>query len=192
VAVHCIGDACVDLVLSSLEKALTECSREDHRHGIVHCQITRPDQMQRMANNHLHIYAQSIFLDYDLHIVEKRAGEELARTSYSWKTLMDLGATVSNGSDCPVEEPNVLAGIQCAVTRRDRQGRGPYLEEQAFTVQQALDSFTNWGAYSSFEEEVKGQIRPGMLADFTVLGSDPFSVEPGDLQHTTLENGGVV
>ena len=183
VAVHCIGDACLDLVLNSLEKALAECPRQDHRHGIVHCQITRPDQLERMAKNHLHIYAQSIFLDYDLHIVEKRAGAELAQSSYSWKRLMDLGATVSNGSDCPVEEPHVLAGIQCAVTRADRQGRGPYLPEQAFTVQQALDSFTRWGAYSSFEETDKGAIRPGMLADFTVLGSNPFVTAPEMLQN---------
>lgn len=183
VAVHCIGDACLDRVLSSLEKALEEAPRADHRHGIVHCQITRRPQLERIAADNLHVYAQSIFLDYDLHIVESRAGEELARTSYSWKRLMDLGATVSNGSDCPVEAPDVLAGIQCAVTRRDRQGRGPYLPDQAFTVQEALDSFTRWGAYASFEEHIKGRIEPGMLADFTVLGGDPFEADPGRLQH---------
>ena len=182
VAVHCIGDACLDLVLDSLEKALAECPREDHRHGIVHCQITRPDQLERIARNKLHVYAQSIFLDYDLHIVENRVGKELARSSYSWKTLMDLGATVSNGSDCPVEAPDVMAGIQCAVTRCDRQGRGPYLPEQAFTVQEALDSFTRWGAFASFEETVKGWMAPGMLADFTVLEENPFEFLPERIQ----------
>ena len=182
VAVHCIGDACLDRVLASLEKALRENPREDHRHGIVHCQITRPDQLERIAKSKLHVYAQSIFLDYDLHIVESRAGEERARSSYSWKTLMDLGATVSNGSDCPVEAPDVLAGIQCAVTRRDRQGRGPYLPGEAFTVQQALDSFTKWGAYASFQEHIKGRIAPGMTADFTVLGADPFRTAPEEIQ----------
>ena len=102
VAVHCIGDACLDLVLNSMEKALTEHPRADHRHGIVHCQITRPDQLERIAKLGLHVYAQSIFLDYDLHIVEDRVGKELANSSYSWKTLMGKGVTVSNGSDCPV------------------------------------------------------------------------------------------
>lgn len=182
VAVHCIGDACLDLVLGSLEKALKDHPRVDHRHGIVHCQITRPDQLKKIAGMGLNVYAQSIFLDYDIHIVRQRAGEELAETSYSWKTLKDLGATVSNGSDCPVELPNVLGGIQCAVTRRDLKGVGPYLPEQAFTVQEALDSFTKAGAWASFEEDVKGQIRPGMLADFVVLGEDPFTVEPGKIQ----------
>lgn len=174
VAVHCIGDACLDLVLGSMEKALAEVPRQDHRHGIVHCQITRPDQLERIAKNQLHVYAQSIFLDYDIHIVKARAGETLAQSSYSWKTLMGLGATVSNGSDCPVELPDVMAGIQCAVTRRDLKGFGPYLEKEAFTVQEALDSFTKAGAYASFEENRKGQIQPGMLADFVVLGQNPF------------------
>lgn len=175
-AIHCIGDACLDLVLNALEKALAEHPRQDHRHGIVHCQITRPDQLERMRKRNLHIYAQSIFLDYDIHIVKERAGEDLAKSSYHWKTLLDGGLTVSNGSDCPVELPNVLGGIQCAVTRSDLSGSAPYLPDQAFTVQQALDSFTKAGARASFEENIKGAIAPGMLADFVVLGKDPFCV----------------
>ena len=177
VAVHCIGDACLDLVLGSIEKALSAHPRGDHRHGIVHCQITRPDQLERIADLHLHVYAQTIFLDYDLHIVNERVGEELANSSYRWKTLMGKGVTVSNGSDCPVELPDVMAGIQCAVTRRDLKGSNPYLLGEAFTVQEALDSFTKAGAKASFEEAVKGQIHPGMLADFVVLGENPFETE---------------
>ena len=182
VAVHCIGDGCLDLVLGSIEKALAEYPRENHRHGIVHCQITRPDQLERIAKLGLHVYAQSIFLDYDLHIVEDRVGKELAQSSYSWKTLMEKGATVSNGSDCPVELPNVMGGIQCAVTRKDLKGVGLYLPQEAFTVQEALDSFTKAGAYASFEESIKGEIQPGMLADFVVLGENPFDIEPQALK----------
>lgn len=177
VAIHAIGDACLDMVLHSLEQALAQHPRRDHRHGIVHCQISRPDQLQRLGNLGLHIYAQSIFLDYDIHIVRDRVGEELAQSSYSWKTLQVLGASVSNGSDCPVEKPDVLAGIQCAVTRKTLRGEGPYLQAEGWTVQEALDSFTSAGAYASFEESSKGKIRPGMLADFVVLGEDPFRVE---------------
>ncbi|MBQ9951144.1 MAG: amidohydrolase [Clostridia bacterium] len=177
VAVHCIGDACLDLVLSSIEKANAAHPREDHRHGIVHCQITRPDQLESILKNRLHVYAQSIFLDYDLHIVAQRVGEKLAASSYSWKTLLKNGGTVSNGSDCPVELPRVLGGIQCAVTRCDLSGVGPYLPHEAFTVQEALDSFTKNAAWASFEENSKGQIAPGMLADFTVLGGNPFETD---------------
>ncbi len=181
-AIHCIGDACLDLVLGALEKALEDHPRANHRHGIVHCQITRPDQLQKMADLGLHIYAQSIFLDYDIHIVRERVGEALASTSYSWKWLWDHGATLSNGSDCPVEFPNVMGGIQCAVTRRDLHGFGPYLPDQAFTVEEALDSFTSGAAYASFEENTKGRIQPGMLADFVVLGENPFICDPSRIK----------
>ena len=78
-----------------------------------------------------------------------------------------------------MELPNAMAGIQCAVTRttlRDRMG--PYLPDEAFTVREALDSYTSAGAYSSFEENVKGRIAPGYLADFVVLGADPFETDP--------------
>ena len=177
-AVHAIGDACLDQVLNGIEQALKIKPRCDHRHGIVHCQITRPDQLERIRDLHLHVYAQSIFLDYDNHIVAKRVGTELASSSYNWKTLMNQGISVSNGSDCPVELPDVMAGIQCAVTRRSLDGTGLYLPDQAFTVKEALDSFSIRGAEASFEEKVKGKIFPGYLADFVVLSENPFDADP--------------
>ena len=183
VAIHAIGDACLDRVLLAIDRALQAHPREDHRHGIVHCQITRPDQLRALAQRKLHIYAQSIFLDYDIHMVESRVGPQLAASSYSWRTLLENGCTVSNGTDCPVELPFALGGIQCAVTRRDlKGGERTYLPQQAFTVQQALDSYTAAGAYASFEEKRKGRIAPGMLADFTVLGADPFAVDSATIK----------
>ena len=187
-AVHAIGDACLDRVLNAMEQALSEHPRADHRHGIVHCQITRPDQLERMRRLNLHIYAQSIFLDYDNHIVEKRAGKELAASSYSWKTLLMDGLSVSNGSDCPVELPDVMEGIECAVTRTSLDGTGPYLPQEAFTLQEALDSFTIHGAEASFEEKIKGRIAPGFLADFTVLRENPFEVPPRRLHEIEIES----
>ena len=186
VAVHCIGDACLDLVLDAIAKAQEHHPRRDARHGIVHCQITRPDQLRRIAALKLHVYAQSIFLDYDIHIVRERVGEEMAQSSYAWKSLLDLGATVSNGSDCPVENPDVLAGIQCAVTRRDLNGCEPYLPQEAFTVREAIDSFTQAGAWASFEEQTKGRITPGQLADFVVLGEDPFRTDPARIREIPI------
>ncbi|MBE5776060.1 MAG: amidohydrolase [Clostridiales bacterium] len=186
-AVHCIGDRCLDMVISALENARAKHPRQDERHGIVHCQITRPDQLDKIAKMGLHVYAQSIFLDYDIHIVRERAGEELAGSSYAWKTLMQKGVTVSNGSDCPVEKPFALGGMQCAVTRQDLQGCAPYLPYEAFTVQEALDSYTKQGAYASFDEHVKGEIKPGMLADFTVLAQNPFETDAGSIHSIRVE-----
>ncbi len=181
VAVHAIGDACLDQVLDAFDRALKAWPRPDCRHGIVHCQVTRPDQLARIRSLGLRVWAQSIFLDYDNHIVEKRAGSVLAASSYHWKTLMDSGVSVSNGSDCPVELPDVMAGIRCAVTRTSRDGTGPYLPGQAFTVQEALDSFTVRGAEATFEEGFKGRLAPGYLADFTVLAENPFETDPARL-----------
>ncbi len=187
IAVHAIGDQCLDEVLDAYESALTQYPRKDHRHGIVHCQISRADQLERIARLGLHVYAQSIFLDYDNHIVEKLVPPELAVWSYSWKTLLDKGVCVSNGSDCPVELPNVMAGLQCAVTRQSLDGFGPFLPREAFTVREALESFTAAGARASFEENKKGCIREGMLADFVILSEDPFRTAPTDLHSICVE-----
>ena len=181
VAIHAIGDACLDQVLNAVELALRENPRADHRHGVVHCQASRPDQLERIARLNMHVYAQSIFLDYDNHIVGKVLTPQLAASSYSWKTLMQKGVSVSNGSDCPVELPDVMEGIQCAVTRCSLDGTGPYLPGEAFTVQEALDSFTIRSAEGSFEESSKGRIADGYLADFVVLGADPFETAPTDI-----------
>ncbi len=183
VAIHAIGDACLDYVLNSIDHALKNNPREDHRHGIVHCQISRADQLQRIIDLNLHVYAQSIFLDYDNHIVEDRVGKETASTSYSWKTLMKGGVSVSNGTDCPVELPDVMGCMQCAVTRTTlRDHVGPYLPGEAFTIQEAIDSYTIRGAEASFEESVKGLIRPGYIADFVVLDSNLFETDPEQIK----------
>ena len=181
VAIHAIGDACLDQVLNAVELALRETPRADHRPGVVHCQVTRPDQLRRIAALGMHVYAQSIFLDYDNHIVTKLLSPELAASSYNWKTLLRAGVSVSNGSDCPVELPDVMEGIECAVTRCSLDGTGPYLPQEAFTVQEALDSFTIRSAEASFEETVKGRIAEGYLADFVILGADPFEAEPAQI-----------
>jgi len=187
VAIHAIGDACLDRVLSAIRKALDEHPREDHRHGIVHCQITRPDQLKEISDMNLHVYAQSIFLDYDIHMLESRVGKELASTSYSWRTLMHTNASVSNGTDCPVELPFALGGIQCAVTRTDLKGSvEPYLPQEAFTVQEALDSYTSAGAYASFEEQIKGKIQKDMLADFVILDKSPFEVPANQIKEINV------
>ena len=153
-----------------------------HRHGIVHCQIMRPDQWEKIKALNLHVYAQTIFLDYDINIVKQRVGEELAQTSYCWKSLMDKGVTVSNGSDAPVELPDVMAGVQCAVTRRTLNGANEYLPNEAFSIKEAIDSYTIEAAKSSFEEDRKGMIREGMLADFVVLDQNLIQTEKEQLK----------
>ena len=182
VAVHSIGDGVLDMILNSYEKAFGENPRDDHRSGIVHVQITRQDQLERMARLNLHEYVQSIFIDYDARIVHDRVGEDRAATSYAFHTLKEMGLHVSNGTDCPVEFPDAMRGIQCAVTRTPVDGSVPaYRPEEAMSVEEALLSYTAEGAHASFEENAKGQIQPGMLADFVVLDGNPFECAPEKL-----------
>ena len=188
VAVHAIGDGILDRVLSSYEKAFRDHPRADHRSGIVHAQITRADQLEKMAALGLHVYAQTVFLDYDSRIVESRVGNALASTSYSFGTMGKRGITLSNGTDCPVEPPQPLRGIQCAVTRQVLDGSvPPFRPEEAMTVEEALQSYTVSGAYASFEEKEKGKIAPGMVADFVILSADPFACPPEALSSLRAE-----
>lgn len=180
VAVHAIGDGALDRVLHAYEKFLDP--QKDHRCGVVHCQITRNDQLRKFKELNLHAYFQSIFLDYDIRIVEKRIGKQKAKSCYAFKTLFE-SVHASNGSDAPVEMPDVMAGIQCALTRRTlKEGIGPYLLEEALDIREALDSFTIEGAYASFEENSKGRIREGMHADFVILSRDPFLTDSNRLK----------
>ncbi|MGN1368845.1 MAG: amidohydrolase [Aristaeellaceae bacterium] len=181
-AIHVIGDGILDRVLNAYEYAFARCPREDHRSGLVHVQLTRPDQLERIRAMNLHAHVQTIFIDYDSRIVHARAGETLANTSYAFRTLRQMGVHVSNGTDCPVENPHPMRGIQCAVTRQPLDGSlPPYRPEEAFTVEEALQIYTSEGAFASFEEDFKGQILPGMAADFVVLDANPFAVQAGDI-----------
>ena len=168
IAIHAIGDGILDWILEAYETVLKQYPKNNHRHGVVHCQITRKDQLEKFKDMQLHAYVQPVFIDYDNHIVESRVDPETAKTSYNFKTLNDY-TSMSSGSDCPVEYPDVLKGIQLAMTRTSLDGTGPYLLEQALSVNEAIDSFTKQAAYASFEENIKGELKVGMLCDFVVL-----------------------
>lgn len=172
VAIHAIGDGAVELSLNAIARAQREYPYLHPRHGIVHCQITDAVQLRRFKELDVLAYIQPIFLDYDMHIVMDRVGPELANTSYAWKTYLDSGVHVAFGTDCPVESFQPLLGIYCAVTRCDLKGNGPFLAEQCITREQALYAYTAAGAYASRDEMVKGQIKPGMYADFITLDTD--------------------
>ena len=176
VAIHAIGDGALEMVLQAYENTLAKHPRSNHRHGVVHCQISNPSQLERFKNLQLQAYIQSIFLDYDVMIVEDRVGKR-ANSSYAFKTFYDFNHA-SNGSDCPVELPDVLKGMQCAITRCSTKGIGPYLLNQALHVHEALQSFTLNGAYASFEEKVKGSIEVGKVADFVVLSENLHQIDP--------------
>ena len=162
--------------------------RPDCRHGIVHCQITRPGQLDRIAQLGLHVYAQSIFLDYDIQIVEARVGPELAASSYSWKTLLDRGVTVSNSSDCLGGDP------QCPVrhpVRRHpphpRRPRPPTCPARRSRCGRPWTATPSPGPAPALRNTARAASPPGYLADFVVLGQDPFAVPPEALHSIPVQ-----
>lgn len=197
-AIHAIGDRAMYMSMDSIEKALKKYPREDHRHGIVHCQITDEVLLNRFKDLDLVAYIQPIFLDYDWKIVRDRVGEELEKTSYNWKTMVDKGVNIACGSDAPVETFNVLYGIYEAVTRKDLQGnpKEGWLPEQSLTVDEAVYGYTMGGAYSTFEENIKGSIEEGKQADLVVLSRNIFEIPAEEIKDvevlTTIFNGRIV
>ncbi len=197
VAIHGIGDGMIEQALNAIENGLNKldhieplegpCPRK-LRNAIVHCQITSPDQLHRMQDLEVIAMVQPIFLDYDLHIVEARIGNERAKTTYAFKTMERLGVATAYGTDCPVEGYSVFRGIQCAVTRQDLNHfpKGGWLPSEAVTIQEALRAYTLGGAYASGEDHIKGALGIGMIADLVVLDQNPLTVSSDKLSEIQL------
>ncbi len=180
VAVHAIGDLAIQRVCDAVEQVQRDDPWPDHRHGIIHAQITDPGLLQRMKELGLQAYIQPIFIDADMEVVEERLGADRARMSYNWKSMEDMGIRVSGGTDCPVEPFDVLDNLRSAVTRKNRAGTKTFLPEQALTVEQAVRLVTSDGAWASYDEDYRGTLEPGKLADLVVLDRDLFAIDPDD------------
>ena len=198
IAVHCIGDKAMYIAFEAIEKALAKSPRKDHRHGIVHCQITDEYLLNKFKELNAVAYIQPIFLDYDWKIAESRIGGELLKTCYNWRTLLHSRVHLGFGSDAPVESFNVLNGIYEAVTSKDLNGEpeGGWKSDQTLTVEEAVYGFTMGGAYTSFEENGKGSIEEGKLADMVVLSRDIFEIPEDEIKDVEVEmtifNGKIV
>lgn len=170
--IHAIGDGAIEMCLNAIENARKTYPHLHPRHGIVHCQITTPEQLQRFKELDVSAFVQPVFIDYDMHIVRDRVGDELTETSYAWRTYIESGVHTSFGTDCPVENYNPMRGLYCAVTQKSINGDGPFLPQQIISRQQALYCYTAGGAYETHDEDVKGLIAPGFLADYVVMDTD--------------------
>ena len=189
VALHAIGDKAIEMVLNSIEEALNEHPREDHRHSIIHCQITNDQLLDRMKKLGVIGLVQPLFVATDLHFVEERIGKVRAASSYNWRTMIDKEIPIAFGSDAPVESFNVLYGIYAAVTRKDLKGfpNEGWLPDQKISVEDAVFAYTLGGAFASFEETIKGSITPNKLADFVVLSEDIFTIDPDQIKDVQVE-----
>lgn len=183
VVTHVIGDRAVEETLESYETVLHE-GKNPLRHGLIHCQITDLPLLQRMVRDQVPAFYQPIFLDYDMHAVVSRCGEALSSTSYAFRTLEKLGGRVSYGTDSPVEDCDPFPNLYSAVTRKDKTGwpEGGFFPAERVSVEQAVDAYTVGSAWAEFQEDTKGRIAPGFLADFAVLDRDIFTCDPMEIR----------
>ncbi len=131
---------------------------------------------------------QGVHCTSDAPWVPLRLGDRRAEEgAYVWRKLIDSGARIVNGTDAPVEDVDPLANFYSSVTRRDLNG-DVFYGDQVMTRMEALASMTTDAAYAAFEEDVKGKLIPGMVADIVVLSQDILTVPDDDLPATRVEH----
>jgi hypothetical protein len=188
-SIHAIGDRANDMVLSIFEEIVRVNPPWDRRFRIEHAQHVRFGDFARLARLGVIVSAQPYHCVDDGVWAEQRIGPERARTTYAFKSFLDLGVKVCFGSDWTVAPLDPIAGIAAAVTRRTLDGKRPegWIPEQKVTVEEAVRCYTINNAFASFAEDERGSITPGKLADLVVLDNDPFSVEPSTIGGVRVE-----
>ncbi len=185
--VHAIGDRANREVLNIYEQAFRQRgSPQNLRWRIEHAQHLDPADIPRFAQLGVIASMQTVHCTSDAPFVVERLGQRRAQQgAYAWRTLIDSGAIVSCGTDVPVERVNPLAGIYSAITRKTRKGKA-FFPEQCMTRIEALRSYSILAAYSAFEENEKGTLTPGKLADVAVLDRDILACDVDDIPKASV------
>jgi predicted amidohydrolase YtcJ len=184
VCVHAIGDRAIRLQLDIFERVARENGPRDRRFRIEHAQHIAPEDLPRFAALGVIPSMQPYHAIDDGRWAERVIGPERSRTTYAFRALLDAGARTAFGSDWFVAPPTPLEGIYAAVTRRTLDDRNPqgWVPEQRIGVEDALRAYTRGGAYASFEEQDKGTLEAGKLADFALIDRDLTRVAPETLR----------
>jgi predicted amidohydrolase YtcJ len=185
---HAIGDRANREVLDMYQRTFeANPEKSDLRWRIEHAQHLHPDDLPRFAGLGVIPAMQGIHCTSDGPWVLKRLGAERAEAgAYMWRDLLDSGALVTNGTDCPVEDIDPIAGFYASVTRRMPNGELFY-PEQKMTREEALRSYTINNAYAAFEEDLKGSLTVGKLADMVVLSQDLMTVSDEQILDTKVD-----
>lgn len=197
---HAIGDRGNRNVIDAYETAFKKFNADGKtkRFRIEHAQVISLDDIPRLAPLGIIASMQPTHCTSDMYWAQDRLGAQRVLGAYAWKRLMDSGALICNGSDAPVESNNPLWGIYAAVTRQDHEGKpdGGWYPDQRMTVFEAIKGFTINAAYAAFEEDIKGSLEKGKLADIVVLSNDITTIPPKEILNTKVErtfvNGKVV
>ena len=188
VAAHAIGDAGLDVVLNCFEKLYNNNPKPGYRFRLIHIMCVNESLIERMKKLPVIIDIQPKFVSSNVRWSEDRLGPERAKYAYAWRRLIDEGLMLTGGCDSPVEPMNPFLGIYGVVTRKDLEGYPAegWHPEQRVSVFEALEMYTRNAAFASFEEDIKGTIREGKLADFIVLDRNPFEIEPDELKEVQV------
>jgi predicted amidohydrolase YtcJ len=180
VAVHAIGDRANGLILDIYDSLAKAHGPRDRRFRIEHAQHLRREDIGRIARSGVIASMQPYHAIDDGRWAEKRIGPERIKTTYAFRSLLDAGARLGFGSDWTVAPLDPILGIYAAVTRRTLDGKHPegWIPEQKITVEEALRAYTQGDAYAVFAEQKRGKLKPGYLADITVLDQDLTAISP--------------
>jgi len=198
VLIHAIGDRANDIILSIYEQVEKENGARDRRFRIEHAQHLRPQAISRFARNRVIASMQPYHAIDDGRWAEKRIGRDRAKTTYAFRSLLDSGAVLAFGTDWTVAPLDPMLSIYAAVTRRTPDGKNPtgWIPEQKISVEEAVRAYTVSSAYAEFQENEKGAIAPGKLADLVILSRDIFKIDPQEIEKVkvviTIMDGRVV
>jgi predicted amidohydrolase YtcJ len=178
-AIHGIGDATIDMILDAYEAL----GHSDLRHRIEHASLSRPDQIERMAQVGIAVTVQPHFVLTDWWLLE-RVGQRRAKWIYPFRSIMQAGVPVGFGTDSPVEPIDPFETLYAAVTRGKFEAPSVYetSKEEALTVEESLYCYTLGSAYVMGEEKLLGNLEEGKIADFVVVEDNPLTVDERNLR----------
>ena len=183
---HAIGDRGARMALDAFDYAIRNGTKNGLRFRIEHDQVIAPEDFIKYKENSVIASVQPNHLLTDMNWAESHIGPARAKHSYPWVEFLSHGTFLAFGTDYPVEPITPFRGIYAAITRKNEAGTKEYYPEQRITILHALFAYTYGSAYAEFAERQKGQLQPGMLADFVVLDCDITKVAPEEILKTRV------
>ena len=178
---HCNGDAAIDQYIKAVRRAASEYGNDDRRNVVIHAQTAREDQLDSIQSLKMipSFFSMHTYYWGDWHR-DETLGEERAKNISPTGSALKRGMIFTEHHDAPVANPDALRILDATVNRTTRSGQvlGP---DQRVAPYQALKSITEWAAYQYFDEDIKGTISKGKLADFVILDKNPLKIEPSNL-----------
>jgi predicted amidohydrolase YtcJ len=188
VATHAIGDRGNRIALDAYEAALKAVPTVDHRFRIEHVQVLDHADIPRFAQLGVIPSMQAVHQTSDMYWAANRLGYARTFGAYAWRSLLNTGVIIPNGSDFPVERVNPLFSFHAAVSRQDDNNWPPggWFPEQKMTREEALKGMTIWPAYAAFQEQTMGSLTVGKLADFVILDRDIMTIPDSEILGTNV------